>query len=354
MLKYLAYVFGIAALLAAVPAHVAPAKQAPVQTQDKTQAPAPKQGPANSQTPQPAGPQALPPTVPPEQAPTGPALDKLSASLKQIETSLERHDLTDADLLALRQQIDPISEALANALDRLTPGLDKIKARLDQLGPKPDDSAPPESPEVTEERAAQQKLYDDTSELSKRARLLAVEVDQTSATITARRRALFTRSLFAQAESIANPALWAGVRHGAPGYAADIKSVFSDWIDGIGNRLDGQRPLVFWSVLALILLLCLPRSRLAWRLLERGPAASKPNRFRKILWCLVDRACRSGSGNRDDLRRRPCVAKLRSRQYAIAAFPPGVRRGDHPRRCGGGNSARLVCSGTPQLASSQA
>ncbi len=283
MLKYLGYVFGIAALLAAVPAHLAPAKQAPVQTQDKTQAPAPKQGPANSPTPQPAGPQALPPTVPPEQAPTGPALDKLSASLKQIESSLERHDLTDTDLLALRQQIDPISEALANALDRLTPGLDRIKARLDQLGPKPDDSAPPESPEVTEERAAQQKLYDDTSELSKRARLLAVEADQTSATITARRRALFTRSLFAQAESIANPALWAGVWHEAPRYAAAIKSVFSDWGDGIGNRLDGQRPLVFWSVLALILLLCLPRSRLAWRLLERGRAASEPNRFRKIL-----------------------------------------------------------------------
>ena len=246
--------------------------------------------------------QLLPPPAPPEQAPIGPALDKLSASLKQIEASLERHDLTDADLQALRQQIDPISDAVADALDRLTPRLDEIKARLDQLGPKPDDSAPPESPAVTAERADQQKLYNDTGELLKRARLLAVEADQTGATITARRRALFTRSLFARAASIANPALWADVWHEAPGDAAAIKSVFSEWIDGISDRLDGQRPLVFWGVLALILLLCLPLSRLARRVLARGPAVLRTKPLSQNSRRLVDRACRRGSRGRDDLR----------------------------------------------------
>ncbi len=214
MLKYLACLIGLVALVAIVPAREAPAKQGPVQKQDKAQGPAQNQGPAQGQAPaqgqtsQPAGPPAPPRPAPPEQAPIGPALDKLSASLKQIEASLERHDLPDADLQALRQQIDPISDAVAGALDRLTPRLAGIKARLDQLGPKPDDSAPPESPAVTAERAGQQKLYNDTDELSKRARLLAVEADQTGATVTARRRILFTRSLFARATSIANPALW--------------------------------------------------------------------------------------------------------------------------------------------------
>ncbi len=99
----------------------------------------------------------------------------------------------------MRQQIDPISAAVSGALDRLTPRLDAIKTRLDQLGPKPDDSSPPESPEVTAERDRQQKLYNDTGELLKRARLLAVQADQTGANITARRRALFTRSLWRQA-----------------------------------------------------------------------------------------------------------------------------------------------------------
>ncbi|MGB6177636.1 MAG: DUF3772 domain-containing protein, partial [Methylocella sp.] len=261
----------------------APAKPAPVQKQDKAQGPAQKQGPVNGQTSQPAGPPAPPRPAPPEQEPVGPALDKLSASLKQIEASLERHDLTDADLQALRQRIDPISDAVASALNRLTPRLAGIKARLDQLGPKPADSAPPESPAVTAERADQQKLYNDTDELSKRARLLAVEADQTGATITARRRALFTRSLFARATSIANPALWVDVWREALGDAAAIKAVFGDWIDGITIRLDGQRAKAFWGGLALILLLYFPLLRLGRRVLARNPAVTEPSRFRKIL-----------------------------------------------------------------------
>ena len=246
MLKYLACLIGLVALLAIAPARgEAPAKQAPVQKQDKAQGPAQKQGPANGQTSQPASPPAPPRPAPPEQAPIGPALDKLSGSLKGIEASLERHDLTDVELQVLRQRIDPISDAVASALDRLTPTLAGIKARLDQLGPKPDDSAPPESPAVTAERADEQKLYNDTDELSKRARLLAVEADQTGATVTARRRTLFTHSLFARATSIANPALWVDVWHEAPGDAAAIKAVFSEWIAGINNRLDDQRTPAF-------------------------------------------------------------------------------------------------------------
>ena len=70
-------------------------------------------------------PPPAPPT--PEQVPIGPILDNLSASLKQIEASLERHDLTDAELQDLRQRTDPVSAAAADAVDRLTPRLAGIK-----------------------------------------------------------------------------------------------------------------------------------------------------------------------------------------------------------------------------------
>src|ERR1700720_4448732 len=95
LLKYLACLIGLFALLAITPVRgEVRAKQAPVQKQDKAQGPAQKQGPAQGQapaqgqTPQPAGPPAPPLPAPPEQAPIGPALEKLSASLKQIEASL--------------------------------------------------------------------------------------------------------------------------------------------------------------------------------------------------------------------------------------------------------------------------
>jgi potassium efflux system protein len=255
------------------------------QTPDPGQAPVQGPAPGTAQMAQPVGPPAPPPPAPPppEQVPIGPVLDKLSASLKQIEASLERHDLTDAELQDLRQQTDPISAAASDSVDRLTPRLAGIKTRLDQLGPKPDDSAPPESPAVTAERADQQKLYNDTNELLKRARLIGVQADQTGANITARRRALFTRSLFARAASIVNPELWTKVWQEAPADTAAIKGVFSEWINGINARLDGQRLPVFWGSLVAILLLYVPLARLARRVLARSPAVPEPSRFLKIL-----------------------------------------------------------------------
>lgn len=305
MLKYLACLTWLSLFLAiAAPCREAVAKQPSVpqeragesqsahaqkQTQAEKKTPTQGQGPA--QTP-PAKGQAPPPDRPkpadqpapaPEQAPVGPTLDKLGASLKQVEATLEGHDLTDSDLQALRQQIDPIAHDVAGIIDRLTPFLAGIKARLEQLGSKPGDEEPPESPTVTGERAEQEKLYNDSDELTKRARLLAVQAGQTGDAITARRRALFTRSLFARAASIANPALWSDVWREAPGDMAAMKASFIGWIAGINGRLDGQRTPLFWGGIALILLLYWPLSRLARRVLERNPAIPEPSRFLKIL-----------------------------------------------------------------------
>ena len=302
MLKRLACLIGLIALAGMAPVQGQPrVKPSPsIQKQDQGQGAAPAkqqvlvqkqpiapgqgQPPVAAQAAQPMGPPAPPPPAPPppEQVPIGPVLDKLGASLKQIDASLDHHDLTDADLQDLRQQIDPISAAVNHALDRLTPRLAGVKTRLDQLGPKPDDSAPPESPAVTAERADQQKLYNDTDELLKRARLLAVQADQTGADITARRRALFTRSLFAQVSSIANPALWINVWREAPSDIAVFKALFAEWINGINDRLDGARQPLFWGGLALIVLLYWPLSRLARRVGARDPGVKDPSRFRKI------------------------------------------------------------------------
>jgi len=256
---------------------------APAQSRGKGQKtdaaqPAPQDQPTAQTAP-------LQPSQPPlaEQAPIGPALDKLGASLSQIEASLEKHELTDASLADLHEQIDALSASIANLLGRLTPRLADIKTRLDQLGSPPGDNAPAESPGVTAERSAQQKLFNDTDELIKRARLLAVQADQIGTDITARRRALFTRSLFAQVRSLANPTLWTDVWHEAPADIAAIRAVFADWIGAINERFDSYRPLFIWGGLGLLILLILPFSWLASRLASRNPAIEKPNRFSKIL-----------------------------------------------------------------------
>lgn len=265
------------------------AKQARSEQPSQAQKSSPAQAPdtrhsqkaGNGQREQPAPPP--PQNVPPEEAPAGPALDMLSASRKQIETSLESQNLTDQELQDLRQQLDPVASAIGAVIDRLTPRLGDLKDRLDQLGPKPAEGAPPESPAVTDERNRQQKLYNDTDELLKRARLLTVQAEQTATEITARRRALFTRSLFQRAASIANPAIWVDVWKEAPGDAAAVKAAFEEWLDDVNERVDGQHLIIFWGAIGLMVLLYIPLSRLALRVLARDPSIEVPGRFRKIL-----------------------------------------------------------------------
>lgn len=290
MLKRFLFLSALAMVVLAMPFSAAVlAKQPRPDRHGVAQKSPPLQAPdsGNSQkgsSSQPQPPAAPPPqAAPPEEAPAGPALDKLGASLKQIETSLESQSVTDQELQNLRQRLDPVARAIGAVIDRLTPRLGAFKDRLDQLGPKPAEGAPPESPAVTEERDNQQKLYNDTDELLKRARLLAVQADQTAAEITARRRALFTRSLFQRAASIANPAIWAYVWKEAPGDAAAIKSAFEEWLDALNERVDGQHLILFWGAIGLIVLLYIPLSRLALRVLARDSTVEDPGRFRKIL-----------------------------------------------------------------------
>ncbi|SFK14447.1 DUF3772 domain-containing protein [Methylocapsa palsarum] len=239
--------------------------------------PAPASNASGNAAPKPAAPAA------PPEAPIGPDLDKSSAALKDIGASLEKSELTDADLQALRQRLDPIAASAAAAIDKLTPRLAAIQSGLDQLGPKPADDAAPESPAVTADRDDQQKTFNETQELLKRARLIAVQTEQTSAIITAKRRALFTRSLFERAQSITSPSLWQAVWNEAPDYFRAARQEFLNWIGNINSQLDGQRKQMFWGSLALIVAFYAPLAALARRFYTRSKSVADPSRFLKIL-----------------------------------------------------------------------
>jgi small-conductance mechanosensitive channel len=218
---------------------------------------------------------------PPEPIPQ--RIDRLNAALQAVETGLQKPDLNDAALADLRKQTDPLAGELQDVISRLNPQIAGLKARLDQLGPKPDDKAPAESPQVTAERNEQQDIYNKTDELLKRARLLAVQVDQTTTHIATRRHLLFTQLLFQSTTGIANPTLWLRVIEEMPRDTANVRDVFVDWIEGINYRLDGWRMPAFWGLIALIFILYWPLSRMARAVLSREPAITDPSRFQKIL-----------------------------------------------------------------------
>ncbi len=220
--------------------------------------------------------------VPPPPEPLPQRIDRISAALQKIETALQNPDLNDAALADLRTQTNPFTGELQDTIEHLNPQLAGLKTRLDQLGPKPDDKAPAESPAVTAERQDQQAAFNKTDELLKRTRLLAVQADQTLTHIATRRHLLFTRSLFQSSTSLASPSLWVAVAHESGGDLRAVHYLFTDWISGVNDRLDGWRMPAFWGVIGFIFILYWPLSRLSRRVLSREPTETQPTRFRKI------------------------------------------------------------------------
>ena len=186
------------------------------------------------------------------------SLDMVRASLDRIERSLQRGDLSDNALQALRSEIEPLSEMTAAILKALEPRLEATRARLEQLGKpagdKPGADATPEAAQAAAERAEQQKLFDELDAMVKRARLHAVQTDQLSDTIVNRRRALFQQALFERSSSLLSPRLWYAAIGELPQDFRAMGVLASDWASLISSRLSGSA-LRSWLVTNLALAL---------------------------------------------------------------------------------------------------
>ncbi|MBX9740583.1 MAG: DUF3772 domain-containing protein [Beijerinckiaceae bacterium] len=212
-------------------------------------------------------------------------LDGVRATLDQIAQTLGRDDLNDQQLTNARSGLDPLSERIQSVIDLMSPRLDSAKARLDQLGPK-SDKAPPEEASVDAERTEQQKVFNDIDGIVKRARLLQVEVQQTVDSIVSRRRAQFTRALFARSYSILSPQLWFSVLDELPQDFRAAGTIWGDWFSSAVAKLHSQRGMIFGAILAIIVFLYVFVSRIAKRVLSRESAIAEPTRLQKVLGAL--------------------------------------------------------------------
>ena len=210
-------------------------------------------------------------------------VDQLSAALGNMEKSLENSKPNQAALDEMRQQVGPIVTESQAIVDRLAPRLKALQTRLDQLGPKPDAKAPPESAEVTKERTDAQALFDSSGELLKRAKLLAVKAEQDDHYLGVRQRAEFNHNLFQRETSIVSPALWLAVIAETPTNLGRAKDAFDEWASGFNANLTGTKLLVFWGAVFVIVLLYWPLTRLARRVLRRERKVEHPTAWQKII-----------------------------------------------------------------------
>ena len=213
-------------------------------------------------------------------------LDTAKGTIDMIEARLTRSDMSDAVLQQLRAQVDPVAVQMNAVVSELNPRIDAAKARLAQLGPKPDPkSGPAEAPDIAKERDAQQLLFNDLDATAKRAKVMAVQAGQISDTILARRRALFAHDLFTRSASLLDPALWAAVGAEIVGKSSQVVDVLDDWFTTAMLRLSLLQKSILGVSLGAIVLAYWPVWRVAVRIRSRN-ADADPTRLRKSLGAL--------------------------------------------------------------------
>jgi small-conductance mechanosensitive channel len=273
-------------------------------------------------------------------------LDAARATLDDVEKALADSSLNDSTLRSLRDRVDALPAELEDVIERLTPRLAALQARLDELAgasktapaketppaavpadqaPKREDPKParqgaapgakvmiarvsaeakPAAPilvapadgasvaaaSFNAEWAEQKKLYDEVDATLKRARALSIETRQIGLTIRARQRALFARTLFLRTTGMFSPQLWSAALHELPYDATVFRMLVAEHVAAVSARLRDGDLAGFLAIALIALLLAAPATLLARRVSARDAEAPAPDKFQRAaaaLWSTI-------------------------------------------------------------------
>ena len=276
-------------------------------------------------------------------------LDRARATLDEVGTALVHAGASDGELRRLRERVEPLPLDLQNVIDHLTPRLQAIEARLEQLGtPSPDaksdaaapapaapaaaqpavkpalapipgkaapaktdakvssaatqgatpPSVKPADPNVASSVTAvvnaewteQRKLYDDIDATLKRARSLQIEARQTLVAIIARQRALFAKTLFLRSRPLFSPGLWKDAAADAPRVAAAAAVFFEERAANFASRVSGAHKAELLGVVVLILLSIPLSVTFARRMAARAQEVTAPAKLKQafaVAWVAL-------------------------------------------------------------------
>jgi potassium efflux system protein len=268
-------------------------------------------------------------------------LDRARAMLDAVEKELVESKLTDASLRQLRERLRPLPQELDDTIERLSPRLTAIGARLQELGSKattpeppaaaapapapeapkppaaakpaevktpprrPQDlkgaaSAPPAPPatsappavdaaasaaaaSVTAETAEQRKSFEEIDATLKRARAMLIETRQMLVGIVARQRALFAKMVFLRTHGLFSPALWREVASETPPVVRASSDFLAERAHNFADRVQNGRMAQFIASILAILAAIPPALYLARRVLAREAAKTPPSHYKKAM-----------------------------------------------------------------------
>ena len=215
-------------------------------------------------------------------------LESARTALVDIESQLKSANLSDADLVRLRDEGDPLVAELQAVIAELSPRLDASRKRLAELTPKSKEA--PLSDSASAELAAERQKHDALDADVRSARAMLLQIDDNNARISAARRDLFARQTFARSSSLVSPLLWMGVAREAPGDIGAGGALLGDWLHGLAARITGWQAFGLLAVALAIAALWAPLQWIARRVIARDPDALAPSRLRRALaaaWTIV-------------------------------------------------------------------
>jgi len=233
-----------------------------------------------------AAPTPAPATISAETKAARAKLDGYKADLDQKEAAIQGRTMSDADLQAIRQQIEPIIADIRAVIDEQTPKLEASKQRLSQLGPKPEKGQPEESADVARDRAEREAAVAELDETQRLGRALLVQAEQLSTQIGDLRRAGFTRALFERSDGLFSPGLWMNVVQAVPRELRALGIIGGDALEQLRRNTSFGVLLLLGVAIGAAIALYVGRRSIAPRLVRRDPAVNDPSRRSRLLAAL--------------------------------------------------------------------
>ena len=212
-----------------------------------------------------------------------PTLDAARSQIDSAQKILDSPPKEGADLPALRALVLGAGAQAEAAAVALQPQLASVQARLDELGPLAPGQK--EAPDVAALRAELNKSRVALDAQLKRAKLLAVEGEQTAGQISTLRRSAFQARLGERTSSILSSVFWSELQLELPGDLRRVNQMF----EGLVTAAQASGVRVGLSV-ALTLVVLLGLRWWAGRVLLKLTATRvPPGRLRRSLhaWTLV-------------------------------------------------------------------
>lgn len=176
-------------------------------------------------------------------------IEALKLKLDQLESVLQRENLSDQELKTLRDELRPIDDEVLQINALMAPLVKEIDKRIAELGPAPESGAP-EIERLKAERELQLALQSEIYGTQKEIKLISLRAGQLSRAISDRRRILFSDRIFDRQHTLLDASLWRELFASIPVAIMRTNLLMADAYQSLQNRLDSAG--FFSLILALL------------------------------------------------------------------------------------------------------